>query len=188
MKWVLKTGALALAGILLLGPGGLQPLAVDAANSGVAVGLSKEGAELPAQVVPARQMISPRRWYTDEEAEMMAWIVQQEVGGGSLRHKQAVAEVIVNRVRSSRFPNTITEVLLAPGQFCSVTNWYQRVNMPDADTFRAVRQVLAGTAAPVAGGAVFFYAPRWTGAKTAAWFESLPLTLELEGHRFFALG
>ena len=89
--------------------------------------------------------------------------------------------------KSPRFPDTIREVLLAPGQFTSVQNWYNRTYPPDEDTLQAVEDALSGNLKPVTGGAVFFYAPRWTDGATAAWFESLPLTLEMEGHRFFGL-
>ena len=130
---------------------------------------------------------APAKWYTEEEQEMMGWIIQQEVRGGSLEHKRAVAEVILNRVKSPAFPDTIREVLLAPGQFTSAQNWYNRTYPPDEDTLQAVEEVLSGTLKPVTGGAVFFYAPRWADENSANWFESLPLTLEMEGHRFFSL-
>ena len=116
---------------------------------------------------------------------MMNWIVQQEVRGASIAHKRVIAQVIVNRVKSDAFPDTVTGVLTQKNQFSSLRNWYERNYPPDADTIRAVRQVLTGEYADL-HGALFFYAPRWASSSAANWFEnSLTYLFEMEGHRFF---
>ena len=54
---------------------------------------------------------------TEEDRELLARIVYLEARGQSFSGQRAVAEVVLNRVLDSRFPDTIYEVLYAPGQF-----------------------------------------------------------------------
>ncbi len=124
--------------------------------------------------------------YTSAEQEMLSYIVQQEAGGLSLAHKQVIAQVVVNRVRSDAFPDTIYDVLVQKNQFSSLSNWYSKRNKPDADTVQAVQDVLTGKYDDHTMGATFFYAPKWASRKSAAWFENrLEYLFTLDGHRFF---
>lgn len=54
---------------------------------------------------------------TEEDKELLARIVYLEARGQSFSGQRAVAEVVLNRVLDSRFPDTVYEVLYAPGQF-----------------------------------------------------------------------
>ena len=123
--------------------------------------------------------------YTLQEKEMLGYIVQQEAGGYDLEHKQAIVQVILNRVRSEAFPDTIYGVLTQANQFSSLSNWYSRRNPPDSVTLKAVETVLKGEYIDMTKGATFFYAPRWAGS-ASNWFEtSLQYLFTLDGHRFF---
>lgn len=57
--------------------------------------------------------------YTQEELEKLAAIVYAEAGSSwcTDEHQQAVASVVINRVEDDRFPDTIHEVIYAPGQY-----------------------------------------------------------------------
>lgn len=124
--------------------------------------------------------------YTSTEQEMLGYIVQQEAGGLSLAHKQIIAQVVVNRVQSSAFPDTIYGVLTQKNQFSSLSNWYSKKNVPDADTLQAVENVLSGNYEDQTMGATFFYAPKWASWKAASWFENrLQYLFTMDGHRFF---
>ena len=129
---------------------------------------------------------TPKISLTPQEVSMMEYVVEREVRGGSYAHKIAVANVIVNRVLASRFPGTVSEVLHAPKQFpISIQNYYNPKWHPSDETINAV---YAAVYEPdTTGGALYFYAPQYTAAKTASWFEnSLTFCFEMEGHRFFA--
>ena len=127
--------------------------------------------------------------YTSVEQDMLGYIVQQEAGGYSLEHKQVIAQVIVNRVQSDQFPDTITGVLTQKNQFSSLSNWYSKKNPPDEDTRQAVSDVLTGNYDDCTMGATFFYAPRWAGKSASNWFENcLDYLFTLDGHRFFKAG
>ena len=118
---------------------------------------------------------------------MLGYIVQQEAGGYGLQHKQAIVQVVLNRVRSEDFPDTIYGVLTQANQFSSLSNWYSRRNPPDAVTLEAVESVLGGEYIDVTNGATFFYAPRWAEALRAglkaACNISLPLTATVFSRR-----
>lgn len=149
--------------------------------------ISVEGTEVSKQESIA-VTTAPVIPYTEEEQRMMEYIIQQEVRGATLQHKRIIAWVIVNRVLSDKFAyaETISDVILAKGQFSSVNNYYNHTYEPDEDTKQAVREVLNGECEDLSNGALFFYAPRWASQKAASYFEnSLTFLFELEGHRFF---
>lgn len=58
---------------------------------------------------------------SDSEVYLLACIIEWEAGWEPYEGKLAVANVVLNRVRSSRFrQNSITDVIYAPGQFTGV--------------------------------------------------------------------
>lgn len=126
--------------------------------------------------------ISPIQQFsiTDEEIEMLKYIVEQETRGGSYRHKCIVTNVVLNRVKDSRFPNTVKGVLFQKNQFSSTWNYYQKRNKPDEKTENAVNDVLNGRVGDKSNGALFFHS-----MKSDGWFSSLSFVMEMEGHRFF---
>ena len=131
---------------------------------------------------PLHDDISPIQQFsiTDEEIEMLKYIVEQETRGGSYRHKCIVTNVVLNRVKDSRFPNTVKEVLLQKNQFSSTWNYYQKRNKPDENTENAVDNVLNGKEKDESNGALYFHSMSSDG-----WFSSLSFVMEMEGHRFF---
>lgn len=134
-----------------------------------------EGDNPPIVITPIQQFS-----ITDEEREMLKYIVEQETRGGSYRHKCIVTNVILNRVRDSRFPNTVKEVLLQKNQFSSLWNYYQKRNKPDEKTEKAVNDVLNGRVEDESNGSLYFHS-----MKSDGWFSSLSFVMEVEGHRFF---
>ncbi|WP_099191426.1 stalk domain-containing protein [Tepidibacter mesophilus] len=58
-----------------------------------------------------------QRSYTDEEMRLLAKIIQVESGNTRLEGRLGVANVVLNRVKSDRFPNNIKDVVYQPGQF-----------------------------------------------------------------------
>lgn len=59
---------------------------------------------------------------TADEEQLLAAVVYCEAGNQSYEGQLAVANVVINRVKSSLFPNTIKEVIFAPGQFMPATS------------------------------------------------------------------
>lgn len=56
------------------------------------------------------------------DTALLAAIIQCEAGGESYEGKLAVGSVVINRVRSSYFPNTVAGVIYQPGQFSPVAS------------------------------------------------------------------
>ena len=122
--------------------------------------------------------------YTAEEFDMMCYVVQAEVGNCSEAYKIAVANVIINRVKSSRFAyaTSIKAVLTAGGQFDSISNYYSKRNPPNQSTINCCKRALAGE--DNSNGAVYYYSPKICG--TIAWFESMQCCLYLDSGLYSA--
>ena len=60
--------------------------------------------------------------YTDEDYQVLLRIVQAEAGICDERGKILVADVIINRVLSKEFPDSIKAVVYEPSQFQPVAN------------------------------------------------------------------
>lgn len=57
---------------------------------------------------------------SESEIEMLAHLVRAEAGNQTMLGKQLVVDVVLNRMRSDKFPNTVEGVIYAPRQFaCS---------------------------------------------------------------------
>lgn len=63
---------------------------------------------------------NPTMQVSDDEIWLMACIIDWESGWESYEGKLAVANIILNRVRSPRYPNTVTGVVYARSQFSGV--------------------------------------------------------------------
>lgn len=82
-----------------------------------------------------------------DDAYLLACLVTCEAGNQSYEGKLAVANVVLNRVASSRFPNTISGVIYQSGQFGpAYTTLPGRLQSgPDAESQKAANAALAGT-------------------------------------------
>ncbi len=94
------------------------------------------------------------------DLDLMAAIIECEAGGESYTGKVAVGAVVLNRVRSPKFPNTVLEVLMSPRQFSPVGSG--RFSMvlargANASCYQAAQDAMAG-ASPV-GNCLFFRTP-----------------------------
>lgn len=147
----------------------------------VAVKKTTEAETIKAE--PVMQTNSYSVSCSDEEFEMFCYVLQNEVGYMSDDSKIAVANVILNRVKSQGFPNTLKGVLTANNQFTAISNYYNKTNAPTQSTIDCARRALNGE--DNSNGAIFYYAPKYCGGSTASWFESLTFCMEFEGQRFF---
>ncbi len=82
------------------------------------------------------------------DAAMLAALIQCEAGGESYEGKLAVGSVVMNRVDSSYFPDTVVGVIYQSGQFSPVASGRFAVVLSsgaDASCVQAATEVLAGT-------------------------------------------
>lgn len=125
---------------------------------------------------------------TDEDVENLMRIVQAEAGGEDRRGKLLVANVVINRVKSSKFPDNITDVVFQRKknvtQFSPVANGtIYRVKVSE-ETREAVYSALYGE--DVSEGALFFMARKYANPENVQWFDSnLVYLFSYGGHDFF---
>lgn len=110
--------------------------------------------------------------------DLLARVITAEAKGESYEGQVAVGAVILNRVRDSRFPNTLAGVVYQTHAFESVSNGtiYQP---PTASAVRAARDALNGW--DPSGGAVFFWNPYKPVSK---WIWSRPIITQIGNHVF----
>jgi spore germination cell wall hydrolase CwlJ-like protein len=121
--------------------------------------------------------------YTQEEFNMLCCVLQGEVGHCSEQSKIAVANVVINRVKSNKFPNSISGVLTAANQFTAIYGYYNGTVTPTENTKACALRALQGE--DNSNGAVYYYSPKYCSGSTASWFESLTFCTELDGQRYF---
>lgn len=79
-----------------------------------------------------------------EERLLLEKIVMAEAEGEPYEGKVAVANVVLNRLRSANFPNTITDVIYQKHQFSPVANGRLKRVTPNEETIRSVEAALRG--------------------------------------------
>lgn len=118
----------------------------------------------------------------DIEKEMLAWTVQQEVGGLSETAAKMVVDCVYNRVDSEKFPNTLTKVLTVD-QFNGVTNYHTRKNVPSNTTWECIETVEEYRG--ISNDALYFCSYNDLEGSAKAWFDSLSFVAEVDGVRFY---
>ncbi len=116
----------------------------------------------------------------DEGADtyLLAKLVYAEARGEPYQGKVAVAAVVLNRVKSAEFPNSISGVIYQPGAFSVVSDGQISLS-PDAEALRAAKDALAG--ADPTGGCLFYYNPKKT---SNSYMLSKPVALSIGNHNF----
>ena len=121
--------------------------------------------------------------YTDEDYQVLLRIVQAEAGICDKRGKILVADVIINRVLSKEFPNSVKAVVYEPSQFQPVSNGAINSVKVTAETIECVDRALDGE--DYSNGALYFMNRRGSGS-AAAWFDRhLTYLFAHDGHEFF---
>lgn len=116
---------------------------------------------------------------TAKEKDLFIRLVSAEARGESLEGQIAVAAVILNRVQSTRFPNSLWDVMHQPGQFVPIQNNTLPLTVDDS-CIEAVNRALRGE--DPTGGALFFYNPHTTQA--ADYWASKPVIKRIGNHNF----
>lgn len=121
--------------------------------------------------------------YSQQDIDLFARLVYSEAAGESYTGQVAVAASVLNRLDSSRYPDSLRGVILQV-----VNGHYQyspvldgRINLPASQTaYQAVYDALQGW--DPSGGALGFYNPRKTSNQ---WVRQQSVTTVIGGHVFF---
>lgn len=125
---------------------------------------------------------------SEEDLEVLQRIVEAEAGNEDEDGKLLVANVVLNRMNSDKFPDTVKEVVFQRekgiSQFSPVYNGsYYRVTVSD-ETVRAVERALTGE--DISQGALYFAARKYADSSKMRWFDTKLTYLFLYGgHEFF---
>ena len=109
---------------------------------------------------------------------LLARAIYGEARGEPYTGQVAVGAVILNRVKSSKFPNTIAGVIYQSGAFDAVSDGQINLN-PDSTAKKAAQDALNGW--DPSYGAIYYFNP---STATNKWIWSRPLTVTIGKHRF----
>lgn len=114
------------------------------------------------------------------DLQLMARAINGEARGEPYEGQVAVAAVILNRVKHSSFPNSISGVIYQPGAFTAVADG--QINEPIAEgstVYKACQDAMNGW--DPTGGAIYYFNP---DTATNSWILSRPLIKQIGRHRF----
>lgn len=118
--------------------------------------------------------------YSDNDLNLLAKLIYGEARGESYTGQVAVGAVVLNRVKSSSFPNTISGVIYQKNAFTAVSDG--QINLtPDQTAKKAAKDALNGW--DPTNGALYYYNP---SIATSSWIFSRK-TLTTIGNHVFAV-
>lgn len=114
----------------------------------------------------------------NQNVDLLARTIYGEARGEPYTGQVAVAAVILNRTKDSRFPKTIAGVIYQPGAFDAVADG--QINLqPNQSALNAARDALNGWDPTY--GCLYYYNPV---TATNKWIKSLPIVLNIGKHVF----
>ncbi len=114
------------------------------------------------------------------DVQLMARAINGEARGEPYEGQVAVGAVILNRVKDSRFPNSISGVIYQSGAFTAVADG--QINAPideNSTVYKAAQDALNGW--DPTGGCVYYFNP---DTATNGWIWSRPHVITIGKHRF----
>ena len=115
---------------------------------------------------------------SSSDLNLLARCVYGEARGEPYNGQVAVAAVVLNRVKSSKFPNTVSGVIYQKGAFTAVDDG--QINLtPNDSAYQAARDALNGW--DPTGGCLYYYNP---ATATSSWIWSLSVHIKIGKHNF----
>ena len=117
---------------------------------------------------------------SSSDIQLMARAINGEARGEPYEGQVAVGAVILNRVKSSQFPNTIAGVIYQSGAFTAVADG--QINVPIAEgstVYKAAKDAMNGW--DPTGGCIYYFNP---DTATNKWIWSRPYVKTIGKHRF----
>ena len=112
------------------------------------------------------------------DINLLSRIIYSESRGEPYAGQVAVGAVVLNRVKSSSFPNSIAGVIYQSGAFDAVSDG--QINLtPNSTAKKAAQDALNGW--DPSYGAIYYFNP---STATNKWIWSRPMTVTIGKHRF----
>ena len=149
---------------------GLTQDGIVGAKTAAAMGISLSSSSSSAS--------SSSSGYSSSDSYLLAKCIYAEARGEPYTGQVAVGAVILNRVRSSKFPNSISGVIYQPYAFTCVADG--QINLtPDANAKKAAQDALNGW--DPTNGCLYYYNP---ATATSSWIWSRTVMLSIGKHNF----
>lgn len=116
--------------------------------------------------------------YTEDDVYILASAINGEARGEPYEGQVAVGAVILNRVDSDQFPNSIPGVVYQSGAFDAVADGQIQLT-PNDSAFRAAQDAINGW--DPTNGALYYWNP---ATATSRWIWSVPITTSIGRHVF----
>ena len=114
------------------------------------------------------------------DLQLMARAINGEARGEPYEGQVAVGAVILNRVKDSRFPNSISGVIYQSGAFTAVADGQINAPIDEGSTvYKAAQDAMNGW--DPTGGCVYYFNPN---TATNKWIWSRPHVITIGKHRF----
>ncbi len=112
--------------------------------------------------------------------DLLARLINGEARGEPYKGQVAVGAVVMNRVKSSEFPDTISGVIYQKGQFSCVTDGqFNKAIDEDSTVYKAAQEAINGS--DPTNGCIFFYNPKTSKSK---WLYTRTTVITIGSHRF----
>ncbi len=112
--------------------------------------------------------------------QLLARVINGEARGEPYEGQVAVGAIVLNRVKSSKFPKTIAGVIYQPGAFTAVSDGQIKVPIdPKSRVLKAARDALAGW--DPTDGCLYYWNP---ATATSKWIWSRKVKLKIGRHWF----
>ena len=116
--------------------------------------------------------------FSNADVTLLARLIYGEARGESYTGQIAVGAVVMNRLRSSSFPNTISGVIYQPYAFTAVNDG--QINLtPNDKAYRAAKEAMNGY--DPSYGALYYYNP---ATATSSWIFTRKTTVVIGRHVF----
>ncbi|MGM9567646.1 MAG: cell wall hydrolase [Clostridia bacterium] len=161
-----------------------ESLYTIASGPGISVSQLKQMNGLSADRIYAGQKLAVPQTaasgnLTENEIYLMAKMIYAEARGESQQGQIAVGAVIMNRVKSDLFPNTLNGVLYQKNQFTAINDGQFYNLEPDQTALDAARAAAGGS--DPTGGALYYWNPQKTNN---AWLNAKPILAVIGNHVF----
>lgn len=124
--------------------------------------------------------VSLAKTTSTSDIQLMARAINGEARGEPYEGQVAVGAVILNRVKDSKFPNSISGVIYQPGAFTAVSDGQINAAISEGATvYKAAQDAMNGW--DPTGGCIYYFNP---DTATNKWIWSRPLVKKIGKHRF----
>ena len=141
-------------------------------------GLTADGKCGPNTLAALGINVSASSQSSSGDVDLLARLISAEARGEPYSGQVAVGAVVLNRVESPAFPNTMSGVIYQSGAFTCLSDGQFWGEVTDS-SYKAARDALNGW--DPSGGAIYYFNP---ATATSKWIWSRPLIVTIGNHRF----